>query len=264
MTYPKWTTEKLHIHSYPLKSILDTILAENAMVDMDRWTKKLPAAHFDSEGFRNGSRRLIKIRRISKCQLDCFLFQSFLNSVVGHVLNETIDLTQARQLLGQLLHTLQDFYSHSNWIELGKTDINERLGLSEDIGPVARPDQPACQNEGCVRKQVKCVSITDRPSLSPLMFSLQSLLQKMTLNKCPLVYYECKNNIRPEIIEQGLLTSGFSINQHNEDNEPIFKPIDVEKCSHGSVMDTSSHRAAIGGINKDTVTPIYSPHFDLQ
>ena len=65
MTYPKWSVEKLHIHSYPLKSILDTILAENALVDMDRNTKKLPAAHFDSEAFRNGSRRMIKIRRIS-------------------------------------------------------------------------------------------------------------------------------------------------------------------------------------------------------
>ena len=66
MTYPTWSAEKLHIHSYPLKSIVDTILVENAMVDMDRYTKKLPAAHFDSEAFRNASRRMIKIRTTSK------------------------------------------------------------------------------------------------------------------------------------------------------------------------------------------------------
>jgi hypothetical protein len=66
LTYPKWSTEKLHIQSYPLKSILDTLLAENALVDMDRWTKKLPAAHFDSEALSNASRRMIKIRNISK------------------------------------------------------------------------------------------------------------------------------------------------------------------------------------------------------
>jgi len=66
LTYPKWSTEKLHIQSYPLKSILDTLLVENALVDMDRWTKKLPAAHFDSEAFSNASRRMIKIRQISK------------------------------------------------------------------------------------------------------------------------------------------------------------------------------------------------------
>jgi hypothetical protein len=67
-----------------------------------------------------------------------------------------------------------------------------------------------------------------------------------------------------EIINKGLLTSGYSVNQHNEDNQPIPKPTDVEKCSHGSVMDTSSYLPAVGGINKDTVVPIYSPHFDLQ
>jgi hypothetical protein len=66
LTYPKWSTEKLHIQSYPLKSILDTLLVENALVDMDRWTKKLSAAHFDSEAFSNASRRMIKIRKISK------------------------------------------------------------------------------------------------------------------------------------------------------------------------------------------------------
>ncbi len=66
LTYPKWSKEKLHIHSYPLKSILDTLLSENALVDMDRSTKKLPAAHFDSEAFSNASRRMIKIRNISK------------------------------------------------------------------------------------------------------------------------------------------------------------------------------------------------------
>lgn len=66
MTYPHWSNEKLHIQSYPLKSILDTLLSENALVDMDRATKKLPAAHFDSEAFSNASRRMIKIRQISK------------------------------------------------------------------------------------------------------------------------------------------------------------------------------------------------------
>ena len=69
------------------------------------------------------------------------------------MLNKTKDLKQARQLLGQLLHTLQDFYSHSNWIELGKKDINERIGIYEDLGPVAGKDEATCKNEGCVKKK---------------------------------------------------------------------------------------------------------------
>ena len=119
-----------------------------------------------------------------------------------------------------------------------------------------------CEENGQMRKRNLHPILHRRLVL--ISVHLKNILQKVTLNKCPLVYYECKNNIRPEIIEQGLLTSGFSVNQHNEDDEPISKPTHVEKCSHGSVMDTSSHLSAVGGINKDTVTPIYSPHFDLQ
>jgi hypothetical protein len=81
---------------------------------------------------------------------------------MNDVLNKTKDLVQARQLLGQLLHTLQDFYSHSNWIELGKTEINERLGIYEDIGPVAAPNQSTCTSKGCITKRVKCVRIPNR------------------------------------------------------------------------------------------------------
>jgi hypothetical protein len=77
-------------------------------------------------------------------------------------------------------------------------------------------------------------------------------------------YYDCKNNILPDINKQGLLTSGYMSNQFNENDEPIIKPTNVEKCSHGSVMDTTSHQVATGGINKDTMTPIYSPHYHLQ
>ncbi|XP_045573381.1 von Willebrand factor A domain-containing protein 7-like [Salmo salar] len=45
----------------------------------------------------------------------------------------------ARQKLGDILHTLQDFYSHSNWIELGNRFPNSNLIRSDvsDIGPVA-------------------------------------------------------------------------------------------------------------------------------
>jgi len=77
--------------------------------------------------------------------------------VINDVLNKTKDLIQARQLLGQLLHTLQDFYSHSNWIELGKNEINEHLGIHENIGPVAAPNQSTCTSKGCITKRVKCV-----------------------------------------------------------------------------------------------------------
>ncbi|CAF4656828.1 unnamed protein product [Rotaria magnacalcarata] len=231
LAYPHWTTKQVRQRSYPLKSILDAILAENGLVDFDAWTKKLPAAHFDSEAFSNGSRRILELRR----------------QIINDTRTKAKILTEARKCLGQLLHTLQDFYSHSNWVELGKAGINDRLGIHENIGPVAASNQSTCTSSGCTKIRVRC-----------------SLYQKITLNKCPLEYYECKNNIRPEIITQGLLTSGYSSNQHNENNDSITKPTNVEKCSHGSVMDITSHQPAVGGINKDTTIPLYSPRFDLH
>jgi len=68
----------------------------------------------------------------------------------------------------------------------------------------------------------------------------------------------------PDINKQGLLTSGYMSNQFNEKDEPIIKPTNVETCSFGSVMDTTSRQVPIGGLNKDTITPIYSPHYHLQ
>jgi hypothetical protein len=65
LIHPTWPMEKIELQTYPLKSILDIILSENALVDFDHWTKKLSAAHFDSEAFANGSRRILKIRRTS-------------------------------------------------------------------------------------------------------------------------------------------------------------------------------------------------------
>jgi hypothetical protein len=84
------------------------------------------------------------------------------NLFIDDVLNKTKDLKQARQLLGQLIHTLQDFYSHSNWVELNKTDINERIGIYEDIGLVAEKNQSTCTNEGCTEIEVKCVRKKNR------------------------------------------------------------------------------------------------------
>jgi hypothetical protein len=38
----------------------------------------------------------------------------------------------ARKYSGQILHTIQDFYSHSNWVEMGNTiEINTEIGTTE-------------------------------------------------------------------------------------------------------------------------------------
>ena len=84
------------------------------------------------------------------------------------------------------------------------------------------------------------------------------------MNVCPLVYYDCKDNILPEINNQQILTSGYAGNDVSETNELLHKPTNVDKCSHGSVLDSSSHIPAIGGINKDSYSLVFSPHSNFQ
>ncbi|CAF4786367.1 unnamed protein product [Rotaria sp. Silwood1] len=231
LAFPDYNRAQIELHSLPLKFILDSIMTHNALVDFDSDTQKLSAAHFDSEAFINGSRRILKLKQ----------------KILNDVRDTNKDLTNARELLGKLLHTLQDFYSHSNWIEMGKTTINDRIGVNESIGSIADPNQPTCTSDGCTRITKKC-----------------TLWQLFTLRTCPIVYYDCKNNILPEINDQNLLTSGYLFNQFNENNELLNKPTNVKKCSHGSVSDDSSHIPAIGGINKDSNTLIFSPHSNLH
>ena len=78
------------------------------------------------------------------------------------------------------------------------------------------------------------------------------------------MYYDCKNNILPEINDQQILTSGYTASGLKENKEIIQKPTNVEKCSHGSVLDESSHISAIGGINKDSYSLVFSPHSNFQ
>ncbi|CAF0845443.1 unnamed protein product [Adineta steineri] len=229
--YPEYNTLEIEYYSLPLKFILDTILTNNVLVDFHSNTKKLSAAHCDSEAFSNCSRRVIQLKQ----------------KIVNNTRTKYNDFTETRELLGQLIHTVQDFYSHSNWVEMGKTDINTLMGYNETIGTVAAPDQATCTSSGCKKIEKTC-----------------TVWQQITLNMCPLVYYDCQNNILPEINEQQILTSGYLLNQYYENNDILSKPTNVSKCSHGSVSDASSHLPAIGGINKDAESLIYSPHSNLH
>lgn len=77
--------------------------------------------------------------------------------MIEDVKNSTKDLVKARARIGDLLHTLQDFYSHSNWIEMGQKEINQRIGIEENIGRVAAPNQATCSSDGCQKLKSKCV-----------------------------------------------------------------------------------------------------------
>lgn len=84
----------------PFRSSINTIRRWNAIVDTLIFS---PSRHFDNEEILEGRARI----------------KSGLDAVRASIRRKNYD--SARRNLGRTLHTLQDFYSHSNWIELGKS-----------------------------------------------------------------------------------------------------------------------------------------------
>jgi hypothetical protein len=91
----------------PSEAAIQEIVKANGFTDLYEVLSK--SAHFDSEDFSGGQKRL------------------------GQQIAAIIDslnkgkISKAREALGQALHAVQDFYSHSNWVET-------RGGIYEDLG----------------------------------------------------------------------------------------------------------------------------------
>ncbi len=65
------------------------------------------AAHFDNEDIRGGAKRLVDIR----------------DEIINEINNTDIVFnTEVQFKLGRALHTLQDFYAHTNWVDGLKKD----------------------------------------------------------------------------------------------------------------------------------------------
>jgi hypothetical protein len=109
-----------------------------ALVDLDPKTKDMPYAHFDAETFINSNQRVIDFTKNINTALD------------------SKDYSYALKLSGIILHTIQDFYSHSNWIEKGETDINYSIGNSNFSQlQIIGPTEGACL-DNCNLITVEC------------------------------------------------------------------------------------------------------------
>nr|XP_045594468.1 von Willebrand factor A domain-containing protein 7-like isoform X1 [Procambarus clarkii] len=130
----------------------------------------------------------------------------------------------ARSLLGTSLHSIQKFYAHSTWIEQGHDTILEALGI------------PGNEMEGLANDaEDVCTSCSSAEG--------------------------CSGNV----IAGAGLSSGYYV--YPEDSASSYlvpKPETGGKCSHGGVLDDSRSQPAVGGVNKDTSYPCFSPHYHLH
>ncbi|SEU37177.1 vWA domain-containing protein [Stigmatella erecta] len=108
-----------------MKQASEEVWKANAEVDDDQTNG---FKHFDGESFAAGKQRLVA------------LFEGVRQSLRAE------DATAARRQLGQALHTLQDFYSHSNWIESGRSGALPSLWRpGEALPPPAAADAATCK-----------------------------------------------------------------------------------------------------------------------
>ena len=201
-----------HARIGEFESAIEEIKEANSDTDFGD-EQYVAAAHFDSEQFESGQNRLINLRH------------SIISSVTAG------DVGKARVDTGRFLHALQDFYSHTNWIENGNRAPNPVLGQpNQRIENTASPTQQTCTD--CVRKGLF------------------------------LKYYECNDNIKSYLITNQILTSGYAEDQTDDTGRVIDKP--YGKCSHGGYsVDATRDTFARGGISKDGPYYRTSPHYYL-
>ncbi|KAF7652992.1 hypothetical protein LDENG_00089040 [Lucifuga dentata] len=179
------------------------VVKSNAAMDFLSSTRSDPVYHFDSERVDSATVMLRQFWTQTLMSIRAKEYQS------------------ARHSLGQLFHSLQDFYSHSNWVEMGQQSIYLHLLHPEEPAiPVAKNDTPTC---------MECFSAT------------------------------CRNNLLPRLThkqqDSQLLTTGYF---------STSPPKPQGKCSHGGILDSSHRTGTKGGINKDSTSPLFSPHHYLH
>ena len=180
-----------------LQNAIAEIQSSNAEINSAP-LRSVAAAHFSGEQFKEGSKRLLKLK----------------TQIITSLLNG-VKFEHARQLAGQYLHTLQDFYSHSNWVELRNHTLTNPANLIPSEY-VAKPNEATC---------ISCPLATEQED-------------------------NCDNNL---IIQK--ITSGYYGGQD------ILKPTNISKCGHGGILDSSRDQGASGGINKESASRNWSPHY---
>ncbi|CAF0762621.1 unnamed protein product [Didymodactylos carnosus] len=142
------------VNPFQFAKIVRDIASSNTKTDLkEAFSEK---SHFDSETMLEGSQVILK-RYIAAT-----------NSIQNGG-----DYDEARRTFGAMLHTLQDFYSHTNYIELEHTEPSQVLGRRHFN-----------ENEYASKGMQTCVDCTDE---------------------------QCHSNLHEDIVKKKLLTSGYFV-----------------------------------------------------
>ncbi|XP_029440892.1 von Willebrand factor A domain-containing protein 7 isoform X2 [Rhinatrema bivittatum] len=125
----------------PFRSAMLEVVSANAAMDFLNSTRNDPALHFDSEYIWTANQLLLLTRK----------------EILQAARAENYEV--ARERLGRLLHSLQDFYSHSNWIEMGYQKVHpDLLTVGRDVSSIADVQERTCSD---------CLTWTCRDNILP-------------------------------------------------------------------------------------------------
>ncbi|XP_064644263.1 von Willebrand factor A domain-containing protein 7-like isoform X2 [Lineus longissimus] len=153
------------------------------------------------------------------------ILQNLRISLYSLLASSTPDLDATREAIGHYMHTMQMFYSNTNYLELKGNVVYSTLGFpGAPMMPVPPPSMDTC------------TSCSVGSSTAPCTSNLISIGQ--------------------------VLTSGYRAAQ--DIAKPNATAANQGKCSHGGTWDNSAASVPIGGINKETSDPKLSPHYHLH
>ncbi|XP_036624201.1 von Willebrand factor A domain-containing protein 7 isoform X1 [Trichosurus vulpecula] len=111
------------------RAALGEVARANAAQDFLSVTRNDPELHFDAEQLIRSRARLVGSLREALSAA------------------RALEYTLARQRLGAMLHALQDFYSHSNWVELGEQQPHpDLLWPGRKLKNLAQAGDPMCSD----------------------------------------------------------------------------------------------------------------------
>ena len=195
--------------SLSLEEALDQIEAGAARVDQNVYANSSQAKkHFDNEKILEGHKYLKKKRG----DLIGFLLADDDQSNVS-----SASMRMARRVLGECLLTLQDFYAHTNYVEMGRNVPLRELGVEKNLSiPLAG---------------TLTIVHMDRWRVRETRLILRIEKNEKTCSNCPSP--STKKCLRTNLIVKDRLTSGYFI--YPTDRPPRNKP--AGKCSHGAFQD---------------------------
>ena len=178
----------------------------NHDTDFDKATASNPDFHFDAERFVQSNLQISLLRNQT---LDALRAEQF---------------SEARRFLGRALHTVQDFYSHSNWVELYQPEIAHNVGTFRFFTGLrfANKSDPTCiRGDSCG------------------------------------FFGGNKETLHSDLSASNILTSGYFPNQFDGRTGRPIKRL-PNKCSHGGFLDRWN---PCDGLSKDDLN---SPRGDLH